>query len=76
MRSSCRRAPPSPCAPSRSNRLLVVAGGEAIAPTAGRNERLARQDAIFVPAGASLTLRALDTAPLHLISLTEPPADG
>ena len=62
--------------PLDTNQLLVVVSGEAIVSIAGRNEALCRQDAIFVPAGAPVALRASDTAPLHLIRLTEPPADG
>lgn len=56
------------------NQLLVVVGGEAVASADGRRETLGQRDAIFCPAGARLSLRALDRAPLYLIRLMEPAA--
>lgn len=54
-------------APARGDQLCVVISGEGVFGHAGRTEIIARQDAVFCPAGGTLDLRALGDRPLTMI---------
>lgn len=57
--------------PSAGNELIVVVRGTGVVTLSGRSEVIGRQDAVYSPAGAALSLRALDGEPLYLARVRE-----